>query len=230
VAHLDTELRNALRPYGMQELGKRLLDVFNQHRPDEMLWALCDLVIAGAKRGGMIEPSNEREEAAMVLLEPYERAVRDNPPLTDLLAALYMAITSRWKGQGLGQFFTPADVCDLMAAMQLADLGSDTPDRRLRIMDPCCGSGAMLLAAGRQVLAKGGSELLSYFSFTGTDLDPICVRMCATQWIANAALHDARPGEIILRCGNSLTAESEHKTILWAEHPRWVSAARQNAA
>lgn len=59
----------------------------------------------------------------------------------DPFGDLYMALTSRSHQQAKGQFFTPVDICELMVHMLYSDKkqGED-------ILDPCCGSGRLLLA------------------------------------------------------------------------------------
>jgi len=65
-----------------------------------------------------------------------------------------------------GQFFTPDNVCELMARMT----NHDEKIVGKRIADPCCGSGRMLLAAAR---------LNPHNFFFGQDTDLRCVRMTA---------------------------------------------------
>src|SRR5439155_11908640 len=64
-----------------------------------------------------------------------------------------------------GQFYTPEPVCDLMAQM----VGHDEPDSKT-VLDPCCGSGRMLLSAAK---INPRRELV------GQDIDLRCVRMTA---------------------------------------------------
>ena len=50
-----------------------------------------------------------------------------------------------------GQFFTPFTICEFMASITNTDVLSDEQkDRPLRILDPACGSGRMLLAAHKK--------------------------------------------------------------------------------
>lgn len=229
MAKLATELRGALRPFGMQEIGGILIDLAHRHRPETILGAFLDLMLKGARSGGVIKPAGETEEAALALLPHYAEAVQKNPPLTDLLAALYMAMVSHWQAQGMGQYFTPADLCEVMAEMNLWDFPPGKLEHRYTVHDPACGSGSMLLAAGRVVLRRGGNELLSYLSFTGVDLDPICAKMCAVQWIANSAMHDATPGEVVVWCGNSISQEMR-ELVFHGEHKRWMQQPLRQAS
>jgi type I restriction enzyme M protein len=102
----------------------------------------------------------------------------------DGLGIFYEIIKSKSKSQAFGQYFTPSEICDLMAQL------NSIPDSSVRtVMDPCAGSGRLLLAT-----ANLHRHIIAY----GADLDPICVKMCAI----NMALHMVR-GEV--SCMNSLS-------------------------
>jgi len=64
-----------------------------------------------------------------------------------------------------GQHFTPHSVCDMMV-----EISGDEPDGRQTILDPACGSGRLLLTAGRRWLDA---------VLVGQDKDPICAKMAA---------------------------------------------------
>ena len=87
-----------------------------------------------------------------------------------------------------GQFYTPENICDLMARMttEVADTGDVQA-----VTDPCCGSGRMLLAAGK---------INPHWIFYGTDIDIRCVRMTAIN-LAFAGLRG------FVTHGNELTNE-----------------------
>jgi hypothetical protein len=84
-----------------------------------------------------------------------------------------------------GQFLTSAEICQLMAALCVDETPSGT------IVDPCCGSGRMLLAYAEQ---HSGGELV------GQDIDLRCVRMTSI----NLALRNLY-GYVLW--GNSLARE-----------------------
>jgi len=79
--------------------------------------------------------------------------------------------------KGTSQYFTPYPVCHFMASAiceEHKEIGSKRP---LRILDPCCGSGRMLLAA----------KTISgpYHEFYGIDIDATCVKMAAINFFLN---------------------------------------------
>lgn len=84
---------------------------------------------------------------------------------------------------GHGQYFTPENLCDLMAQM--------VGDEGKTVSDPSCGSGRMLLAA---------ATISPQRHFVGQDVDLRCVKITTL----NLALHGLY-GHVIW--GNSLTNE-----------------------
>lgn len=119
----------------------------------------------------------------------------------DLLGDVYMELASRSKASRMGQFFTPAGVCDFAAQLTLHDIG-DAAGKS--ILDPAAGSGRMLLAA-HALQPKLGL-------IAAADLDPICTKMCAL----NFWLHGIR-GEVAQM--NSLSLEW---FFAYQTHPRYT--------
>lgn len=78
-----------------------------------------------------------------------------------------------------GQIFTPWPVCRLMA--QIAYWDKANAPKRLKILDPCCGSGRMLLAGSRVM-----GTLHDYY---GIDIDHTCVKMAAINLFFNGVFH-----------------------------------------
>ena len=107
----------------------------------------------------------------------------------DALGGFYEILTSRGKSQWLGQFFTPKEVCTMMAMM--AGATSDNTSKGLTVHDPASGSGRMLLAW--HAIAPGNYQF-------GADLDPICAKMTAI----NMCIHGCE-GEAV--CMDSLKLE-----------------------
>ena len=85
--------------------------------------------------------------------------------------------------KGLGQIFTPWHICTFMAhaAIEVAHEAPKNADRPLRILDPCCGSGRMLLCASR---VAGAQE--EYF---GIDIDHTCAKMTALNLFLSGLFH-----------------------------------------
>jgi type I restriction-modification system DNA methylase subunit len=64
-----------------------------------------------------------------------------------------------------GQLYTPDNICEMMAMMTMS-----AEDHGGRVLDSCCGSGRMLLAA---------ADINRNNEFYGVDIDLHCVRMTA---------------------------------------------------
>lgn len=102
----------------------------------------------------------------------------------DILGEIYMSgIASGSKKSATGQFFTPMHICDFMS--KITDPGEHGGES---IMDPCCGSGRMLLAGH-------ANHPGNYFC--GQDLD----RLCCLMAVCNFLVHGIN-GEVVW--GNSL--------------------------
>jgi len=97
----------------------------------------------------------------------------------DFFGGVYEWITGTGKKSGLGQFFTPSTLVDVMVA--LVDIPEDGKD--LLISDPCCGSGRMIIASH----AKNPKN----FHFA-TDIDLICCKMT----VVNMFVHGCQ-GEVV---------------------------------
>jgi type I restriction-modification system DNA methylase subunit len=131
-----------------------------------MFWALQrndDEYLKIVRRYRNERPRGEREidhfcHAFGLLLKEMEDTNKE------LLGELYM--TWEVSNKYAGQFFTPWPIAEMMAKM-LSPHG--------RILDPCCGSGVMLIAAAKNMTAEQCAQSL----FVGQDIDFTCVMMCA---------------------------------------------------
>lgn len=109
----------------------------------------------------------------------------------DFFGELYQSITSNWKSQRMGQFFTPEPVCDVITASILGDNVKDGET----VNDPACGSSRMLLSAHGKTIYDNKKLYL-----VGQDVDPMCCKMS----VLNFVFHGAE-GEIL--CMNTLSNE-----------------------
>lgn len=104
----------------------------------------------------------------------------DRNPDQDFLGELFMALElgSNWTGQ----FFTPYDVCQMMARVAgLERVKNDCAERGWAgVNDPACGAGATLIAFANECHAAG-INYQEKVLFTGQDLDRLAGRMCYIQ-------------------------------------------------
>ncbi|MCW3105808.1 MAG: SAM-dependent methyltransferase [Segetibacter sp.] len=91
-----------------------------------------------------------------------------------------------------GQYFTPYPICQFLASITNAkvDDPADEIKKPLKIIDPTCGSGRMLLAS-HQVNGPG-------HEYYGIDIDRTCVKMTALNLFLNGVWN----GEVL--CANAL--------------------------
>ena len=94
----------------------------------------------------------------------------------DYLGDLYVELQGRFSQGIKGQFLTPPHICDMMAQMLLFRDGSEEP---VTVLDPCVGTGRMLIAAH-----KYAPNATLY----GIDIDNRAIRTA----FANACIHKAR--------------------------------------
>lgn len=99
----------------------------------------------------------------------------------DILGPAYMNLAGMGAKSFLGQFFTPWNVALMMAEMTMGERPDKDPAEPIKIYDPACGSGVMLLAGKGVAARRHGREALRRYRFHGTDIDPICVNMCRIQ-------------------------------------------------
>ncbi|HYV90916.1 MAG TPA: N-6 DNA methylase [Chitinophagales bacterium] len=103
---------------------------------------------------------------ATLTLEMTERMLSKEG--TDVLGEFYEA---RLQKQGLSQFFTPYPICEFMARIAIGEAQKIAEERPMRILDPACGSGRMLMVA-----AHSSEKKHEYY---GIDIDLTCVKMSA---------------------------------------------------
>ena len=113
---------------------------------------------------------------ARLTIEMEERI--DSDMGTDVLGDFYEQNLSR---KGSGQFFTPWHICKFMASCAGESVDDKPVDRSLRILDPSCGSGRMLLAGNK---VKGPMH-----EYYGVDIDETCVKMAAINLFLNGMFH-----------------------------------------
>lgn len=127
-------------------------------------------------------------------------ALEQNPE-QDFLGDIFMELNLR--NESNGQFFTPYHVCELMAKVTIGeDIANQIREKGyITIHDPCCGSGATLIAgvhAIRKQLEKAGLNYQNHVLVAAQDIDEIVALMCYIQLsLLGVAAY--------IKVGNSLT-------------------------
>lgn len=113
-----------------------------------------------------------------MLLAEIVQALEINPE-QDFLGDLFMQLelSNHWKGQ----FFTPYNICQLMAQMEIADLSKKITEAGfINANDPSCGAGATLIAFANEARSQGINFQQSIL-FTAQDIDRTAALMCYVQ-------------------------------------------------
>ncbi len=104
------------------------------------------------RKVGQSEVPNERWKRLIAHFNRYRLADEDFE-MPDLLGAAYEFLVKEFAdsaGKKGGEFYTPRDVVRLMVRLT-------NPQPGIRVYDPCCGSGGMLILS-RQHLEDGGAD------------------------------------------------------------------------
>lgn len=110
-----------------------------------------------------------------------------------------------------GQCFTPPEICRLMCEMTFGEVSADN-GHRLKISEPCCGGGAMVIAASEHLI-RHGFWPWNYW-IQAVDVDWKCWAMSYIQLTLLSI-----PAEVIW--GNTITLETfgGAVTLAGALHP-----------
>lgn len=100
----------------------------------------------------------------------------------DFLGGIYeMQVAGKGRKSSAGQFFTPMNVCELMAA-----LTGPSEAEEPAVTDPCCGSGRLLLAAHAQ---NPGARVYAQ------DIDRTCCLMAAVNLMMHGCVGSVTHGD-----------------------------------
>lgn len=135
------------------------------------------------KEYGALESKLSQEELhaytrMLILLAMAVYEYRDIP--TDILGEVFnrLGLYNKWKGQ----FFTPPPICEFMAEVTgIAESVMGTDKGYLKVNEPTCGSGAMIIGAISSMVKKNVDYHEKVF-FVAQDLDIRCVWMAYIQF------------------------------------------------
>lgn len=131
-------------------------------------------------------------------------------PDQDFLGKMFMQLElgNHWKGQ----FFTPYNICHLMAQLNL-DEQKENLERKgwISVCDCCCGAGAMMIAFANACRQEGINYQQDVL-FVAQDIDPTAAYMCYIQLSLLGC-----PGYV--KIGNALSepliAGEENQECVW---------------
>lgn len=147
----------------------------------------------------------------------YAQAVINSEPFHDVLGSIYMALVSRHGQKHLGQYFTPWPVAFMMSRLVMGKTDFAAGKALVRVCDPACGSGVMMLAFASHVM-KCNQDDLKRTAFIGIDLDRLCARMFPLQLLANSYIHQIEIGELLVFQGNALGHPDDLSVVIHVSH------------
>jgi predicted RNA methylase len=141
-------------------------------------------------------------------VKSYCELVRACDPFTDVFSMLHeeLLLTGR-RGEGLGQFYTPSDIADVLA--QLMPLLSGGK----KIEDFCCGAGSLPLAALKRC-AMTTPDALATVTVILNDIDELACKVAFLQVVANMLVHSIQLGTLLMYNCNVITEWGEPNTLM----------------
>ena len=154
--------------------------------------------------GATVKTRNERITKLLDGVHKMELNIREGDGYKgDAIGDAYeylMAMYASSAGKSGGEFFTPADVSELLT--RLGTVGKKTLNK---VYDPACGSGSLLLKAikilGKDKVQRG---------FYGQEINVTTYNLCRI----NMFLHGLTPDQFSIECGDTLT-DPKH----WDDEP-----------
>lgn len=134
-------------------------------------------------------------------IKAYMELVIECRPFEDVLVWVHAELLATKSGEGLGQFFTPPDMVELQVALSRHVKPHLASPRRIRIHEPACGAGGLLLGQIRSLMKELATDTIEV---SAIDLDPFCVAMTALQLQAAQVLHYSPVKHVDLWVGNAL--------------------------
>jgi type I restriction-modification system DNA methylase subunit len=144
--------------------------------------------------------------------------IETSEPFGDYFGEIYETFSSKYARSGLGQFFTPSNVSDLISELVgVSDNQATLPysgiqqaineNRLFRVYEPTAGSGRLILSACKKVW-RVDPVLLSHIAIVTVDLDCQCVKMQIANFLATKFIHKLEVGELEIYQGNSLSYDT----------------------
>jgi hypothetical protein len=183
----------------------------HRHRPHAVFADFCEVAALAISNAVDLRQYEPREARYLQIAASYDReelsrfcemlscvTVALEGGMHDCLGKLFMELEmgNHWKGQ----FFTPYELCGLMARVTLLDARERVAERGfITISEPASGAGAMVIAMA-DALRETGLNYQQCMHATTVDVDATAAHMCYVQL---SLLHV--PAIVIV--GNSLTLE-----------------------
>lgn len=196
------------------DLGRLMREAANRRNIYDVFGDFCEMAAISLANAVDYRQREPREARYMQIIKRYEPHKQQLFP--QMLAALVMRMEAgpddvlgrlfselEIHNTARGQFFTPYELCKLMADLQIGDGGLDraiAENGFVTVNEPACGAGAMMIAFADAMRGKGYNPQTQMHA-TCQDIDSRGVHMC---YLHLSLLHI--PAVVVL--GNTLTVES----------------------
>ena len=131
----------------------------------------------------IVKKYNKQEQELFPELAAQTVLALEENPEQDFLGSIFMSLNLG--NEHNGQFFTPYDVCKLMAEVTMDGVVLKVErDGYISISDPCCGAGATLIAGihnAREQLEKANLNYQDHILVVAQDIDEVAALMCYIQ-------------------------------------------------
>jgi hypothetical protein len=131
----------------------------------------------------IVKKYNKQEQELFPELAAQTVLALEENPEQDFLGSIFMSLNLG--NEHNGQFFTPYDVCKMMAEVTMDGvLLKVERDGYISINDPCCGAGATLIAGihvAKKHLDKANLNYQNHILVVAQDIDEVVALMCYIQ-------------------------------------------------
>ncbi|MCF5511185.1 N-6 DNA methylase [Pseudomonas sp. PA-3-5D] len=139
----------------------------------------------------------------------YCELVQHCEPFTDVLTMLHEEfLLSGRKGDGLGAFYTPADIANLKAELMFTDAVATE-----KFGDDCCGAGSLTLGVLKRAY-KQSNDLLSSWTLELADIDELACKAAFVQIVATMVTHQIPIHKVKIFNYNILTDWRKEENLL----------------
>lgn len=178
----------------MEQFETVFASISTKRHPAKVWSDFCYMAAAAISNAVDKRHAEAREERYLQIIRSYSKDEQqafpqlialtvetlERKPFQDFLGGQYMALGIGNKNAG--QFFTPFDVCRVMAETAIPETVGETIREKgyISVNDCACGAGATLIAAA-EVLHNRGIDYQRNALFVGQDLDETVAMMCYVQ-------------------------------------------------